>query len=124
MFFGEKKKIKAPFYWGGVWENFPEKTVGGVFPGGVSPKKGKNTWGNFFGEKKAKERFLKDFGFPLKKRGDGVRDGVSGKRCNPPKPLGNHPETGRPVFARMTKNGPGSSRSATWIKTKSLSGLL
>ena len=31
---------------------------------------------------------------------------VTRKDVNPQRPLGSHPETGRPVFARMTKNGP------------------
>jgi topoisomerase IA-like protein len=37
---------------------------------------------------------------------DEVSGTVTRRDVNPQRPLGNHPETGRPVFARMTKNGP------------------
>ena len=55
---------------------------------------------------KSKQNILDAFWSPLTETVDEVSGTVTRRDVNPQRPLGNHPETGRPVFARMTKNGP------------------
>ena len=55
---------------------------------------------------RSKQDVLNAFWSPLIDTVEEVSGVVTRKDVNPQRPLGSHPETGRPVFARMTKNGP------------------
>ena len=55
---------------------------------------------------KTKTEVLDQFWQPLIEGIDKVSATVTRKDVNPQRPLGQHPESEKPMFARMTKNGP------------------
>ena len=55
---------------------------------------------------KTKTEVLDQFWQPLIQGIDKVSETVTRKDVNPQRPLGQHPESEKPMFARMTKNGP------------------
>ena len=55
---------------------------------------------------KTKTEVLDQFWQPLINGIDKVSETVTRKDVNPQRPLGKHPESEKPMFARMTKNGP------------------
>ena len=117
-----KQKRYEPSDMGRLVSNFLNERFGGYISDEFTSNM-ENNLDEISSGKKSKEDVLNDFWSPLIDTVDEVSDVVTRKDVNPQRPLGNHPETGRPVFARMTKTAQ-QFKWATWIKTKSLSGLL
>ena len=55
---------------------------------------------------KTKKEVLDEFWEPLVNGVSGVSETITRKDVNPQRYLGDHPELARPIFSRMTKNGP------------------
>ena len=100
-----KQKRYEPSDMGRLVSNFLNERFGGYISDEFTSNM-ENNLDEISSGKKSKEDVLNDFWSPLIDTVDEVSDVVTRKDVNPQRPLGNHPETGRPVFARMTKNGP------------------
>ncbi len=100
-----KQKRYEPSDMGRLVSNFLNERFGGYISDEFTSNM-ENNLDEISSGKKSKQDILNDFWSPLIEAVDEVSDGVTRRDVNPQRPLGNHPETGRPVFARMTKNGP------------------
>ena len=100
-----KQKRYEPSDMGRLVSNFLNERFGGYISDEFTSSM-ENNLDEISSGKKSKQDILNDFWSPLIEAVDEVSDGVTRRDVNPQRPLGNHPETGRPVFARMTKNGP------------------
>ena len=100
-----KQKRYEPSDMGRLVSNFLNERFGGYISDEFTSNM-ENNLDEISSGKKSKQDILNDFWSPLIAAVDEVSDGVTRRDVNPQRPLGNHPETGRPVFARMTKNGP------------------
>ena len=116
-----KQKRYEPSDMGRLVSNFLNERFGGY----ISDEFTSNMENNLMKSQAAKKqaRCSKCFWSPLIDTVDEVSGVVTRKDVNPQRPLGSHPETGRPVFARMTKNGP-AVQVGDMEKDESLSGQL
>ena len=100
-----RQKRYEPSDMGRLVSNFLNERFGGYISDEFTSNM-ENNLDEISSGKKSKEDVLNDFWSPLIDTVDQVSDVVTRRDVNPQRPLGDHPETGRPVFARMTKNGP------------------
>ena len=100
-----RQKRYEPSDMGRLVSNFLNERFGGYISDEFTSNM-ENSLDEISSGKKSKKDVLNDFWSPLIDTVDQVSDVVTRRDVNPQRPLGDHPETGRPVFARMTKNGP------------------
>jgi DNA topoisomerase-1 len=100
-----KQKRYEPSDMGRLVSNFLNERFGGYISDEFTSNM-ENNLDEISSGQKSKQDILGAFWSSLIGAVDEVSDVVTRRDVNPQRPLGNHPETGRPVFARMTKNGP------------------
>ena len=100
-----KQKRYEPSDMGRLVSNFLNERFGGYISDEFTSNM-ENNLDEISSGQKSKQDVLNAFWSPLIDTVDEVSGVVTRKDVNPQRPLGSHPETGRPVFARMTKNGP------------------
>ena len=100
-----KQKRYEPSDMGRLVSNFLNERFGGYISDEFTSNM-ENNLDEISSGQKSKQDILGAFWSSLIGAVEEVSDVVTRKDVNPQRPLGNHPETGRPVFARMTKNGP------------------
>jgi len=100
-----KQKRYEPSDMGRLVSNFLNERFGGYISDEFTSNM-ENNLDEISSGQRSKQDVLNAFWSPLIDTVDEVSGVVTRKDVNPQRPLGSHPETGRPVFARMTKNGP------------------